>query len=521
MTLALALVADLLLLVGVSCQLLRWWRVLQREHYIASSLLATWWRWLVPGASCVVGATLRPTTRVRVAIPAGAVAMVAALLASVAWGSMGLAVAGVTLVVFPWGLSIRGRTSRLAFTRRMTTVAIVSVVIVVFVLALSLVVRAAWLAILVASLVPLWVALATVALAPLEERSAQRFVDAASTRLRRVRPRVIAITGSFGKTSTKNHLAALLGGVSGVVATPRSFNNRAGLSRSINENMSDDTRIFIAEMGTYGPGEIAALCEWCPPEISVITAIGEVHLERMGSLDNIERAKREITTSASTVVLNGDDARLAGWVAPLRAQGKTVITAGTTPSCDVSVVSHGDEWVISEAGELVAVLPAIRSIHPTNVACALAAGVAVGVAITDLASRVSDIAPVANRAVVATAASGVMVIDDTFNANPVSAQASLDTLMNLPLSGRRVVVTPGLVEMGSRRISANEEFARAVSDAGAELIVVGRSNARALVRGSRGARRARRRDDAVAWVRVNLGPGDGVLYLNDLPDHYS
>ena len=521
MTLALALVADLLLLVGVSCQLLRWWRVLQREHYIASSLLATWWRWLVPGASCVVGATLRPTTRVRVAIPAGAVAMVAALLASVAWGSMGLAVAGVTLVVFPWGLSIRGRTSRLAFTRRMTTVAIVSVVIVVFVLALSLVVRAAWLAILVASLVPLWVALATVALAPLEERSAQRFVDAASTRLRRVRPRVIAITGSFGKTSTKNHLAALLGGVSGVVATPRSFNNRAGLSRSINENMSDDTRIFIAEMGTYGPGEIAALCEWCPPEISVITAIGEVHLERMGSLDNIERAKREITTSASTVVLNGDDARLAGWVAPLRAQGKTVITAGTTPSCDVSVVSHGDEWVISEAGELVAVLPAIRSIHPTNVACALAAGVAVGVAITDLASRVSDIAPVANRAVVATAASGVMVIDDTFNANPVSAQASLDTLMTLPLSGRRVVVTPGLVEMGSRRISANEEFARAVSDAGAELIVVGRSNARALVRGSRGARSARRRDDAVAWVRANLGPGDGVLYLNDLPDHYS
>jgi len=93
--------------------------------------------------------------------------------------------------------------------------------------------------------------------------------------------------------------------------------------------------------------------------------------------------------------------------------------------------------------------------------------------------------------------------------------------MRLPLSGRRVVVTPGLVEMGSRRISANEEFARAVSDAGAELIVVGRSNARALVRGSRGTRRARRRDDAVAWVRANLGPGDGVLYLNDLPDHYS
>ena len=140
---------------------------------------------------------------------------------------------------------------------------------------------------------------------------------------------------------------------------------------------------------------------------------------------------------------------------------------------------------------------------------------------TDLTSRISDISPVANRAVVATAASGVMVIDDTFNANPVSARASLDTLVSLPISGRRVVVTPGLVEMGSRRVSANQVFARAVIDEGAELIVVGRTNARALVRGSRSALRARRRDDAVTWVRANLGQGDGVLYLNDLPDHYS
>ena len=75
--------------------------------------------------------------------------------------------------------------------------------------------------------------------------------------------------------------------------------------------------------------------------------------------------------------------------------------------------------------------------------------------------------------------------------------------------------------MGSRRVSANQEFARAVIDEGAELIVVGRTNARALVRGSRSALRARRRDDAVTWVRANLGHGDGVLYLNDLPDHYS
>ena len=521
MTVVIHLAAIVILLLGVTCQLFRWWRVLQREHYIASSLIETWWRWLVPPASMVVGDTLRRTTRVRLAIPVGAMGMLVSVAVSATSAPAGGALTGLTLMIFPWGLSIRGRTSRLAFTRRMMTVAIASVLIVVTGLAISLLCRSAVLAVLVSCLVPLWVALATVALAPVEERSAQRFVTAASTRLRRVQPRVIAITGSFGKTSTKNHLATLLGGVSGVVATPRSFNNRAGLSRSINENLSDGTRIFIAEMGTYGPGEIAALCDWCPPEISVVTAIGEVHLERMGTLDNIERAKREITTTATTVVLNGDDARLMGWVDSLRAEGKTVITAGTTPSSDLSLLVDGDRWVVTYEGESVAIVPAIRSIHPTNVACALAAGIAAGVPMTDLTSRISDISPVANRAVVATAASGVMVIDDTFNANPVSARASLDTLVSLPISGRRVVVTPGLVEMGSRRVSANQEFARAVIDEGAELIVVGRTNARALVRGSRSALRARRRDDAVTWVRANLGQGDGVLYLNDLPDHYS
>ena len=110
-------------------------------------------------------------------------------------------------------------------------------------------------------------------------------------------PRVVAITGSYGKTSTKNHLAQLLGD-DGVVVTPRSFNNRAGLSRAINENLADGTRVFVAEMGTYGPGEIRALCSWCVPEIAIVTAIGPVHLERMKRLEVIEAAKYEITERA-------------------------------------------------------------------------------------------------------------------------------------------------------------------------------------------------------------------------------
>src|SRR4029079_4270560 len=118
--------------------------------------------------------------------------------------------------------------------------------------------------------------------------------------------------GSFGKTSTKEYLKALLAQQFEVVASPASFNNLAGVARTVNEHLHPGAEVFIAEMGTYGPGEIRELCAWLKPRISVITAIGPVHLERMGSLDGVLAAKREILDTAEIAVLNVDDPRLAG-----------------------------------------------------------------------------------------------------------------------------------------------------------------------------------------------------------------
>jgi len=101
-------------------------------------------------------------------------------------------------------------------------------------------------------------------------------------------------------------------------------------------------------MGTYGPGEIAELCSWCPPTIAVVTAIGPVHLERMKNLDVVEQAKYEITESARCVVLNVDDERLAGWVIRLEEQGKKVRTAGSsTPTASVRVFDRDGRWQVS------------------------------------------------------------------------------------------------------------------------------------------------------------------------------
>jgi UDP-N-acetylmuramoyl-tripeptide--D-alanyl-D-alanine ligase len=191
-------------------------------------------------------------------------------------------------VLWPWGLSLKGRTGSLQWTRRARTVALVGALCSALLATLGLAMHAALVAeALAVWLVPVTLALAALVATPWESYLAGKFVTQASLRLRRVAPTVVAITGSYGKTSTKNHLADLLRGDGGVVATPKSFNNRAGLSRAINENLADGTRVFVAEMGTYGPGEIHDLCQWCTPDVAVITAIGPVHLERMKSLDVI------------------------------------------------------------------------------------------------------------------------------------------------------------------------------------------------------------------------------------------
>ena len=108
-------------------------------------------------------------------------------------------------------------------------------------------------------------------------------------------PVTVAITGSFGKTTTKLYVRHLVAGQRSVLASPASFNNTGGLARTLNEHLTPGTEVFVAEMGTYGPGEIRKMCAWVQPSIGVIVNIGPVHLERMRSLDGVVKAKAEIT----------------------------------------------------------------------------------------------------------------------------------------------------------------------------------------------------------------------------------
>ena len=437
----------------------------------------------------------------------------------------------VAILVFPLGLALRGRTSALAWTTRLVRTAALAGAVLVGGTALI-----TWLitqstgrgvpgTVTLAGIVLFYVAL-DVALwlaAPWERRLSQRFVDQATLNLARIAPTVVGITGSYGKTSTKLYVRHLVEGIRRVIVSPASFNNRLGLARSVNEHLTSDAEVFVAEMGTYGQGEIAQLCSWLRPSIAVLTAIGPVHLQRFKSEERIVKAKSEIMAGADVVVLNVDHPALARLAD--EAVGQTVWRCGTSEvATDVRVVEEGDEVSIVVRGEPLGRMPA-TGVFQSNLACAVAVALELGASPDEVAYRARRLTQAEHRQSISRSVRGFTIIDDTFNSNPAGAARALKVLaLQGGADSRRVVVTPGMVELGSRQRSANARFAAAAAAAADDVVIVGRTNRRDLRKGAREGNASvvlvGAREEAVDWVRSHLGPDDVVLYENDLPDHY-
>lgn len=499
MNLALGLIA----VAATAVQGSRWLRVAQREHYhpVVWRFALRWWSSTPANAGLCAIAVL-------------------ATAASVFQPLLGFVVA-VVVGAAPIGLGVVGRTSRLAWTSRMRATAMVAFALAGAVIAVGVVAGAP--AVIAIALLgfPSIVDAALVMWRPVQARLDRRWVEQARDGLERSGARVVAITGSFGKTTTKGYLAHLLADRAAVTASPASFNNRMGLARAVNEHVGTGTEIFIAEMGTYGPGEIADMCSWIPPEVAVITALGPVHLERMGSVEGIGAAKREIFDRATVGVISIDHPVLAR-IADEESRHRRMITVSVT-GAEADVV--GDP----ETGEIVVDGVPVGRVDPadvvvSNVACAIGAVLALGFDLGGLEDRVAGLPTPPHRQVVSTTDRGVRVIDDTFNSNPAGASRALD-LLELVSDGRRVLVTPGMVELGHLQDRENEAFARKAATIADDIVIVGFTNRRSLRRGAEASDRVSvhcvaTRDDAVDWVRRELGAGDAVLYENDLPDHY-
>lgn len=497
----------------------RWAWVAQLEHYIPGSCRATWRRWLsawpLNRLLYVLGFVLLLGTAAGPQVAAACILLGAPLLA-----------------VVPVPMMADPRHIELTLTGRVRRLLLVLAGLVIVLTGFGTLVLAAlggsWPAamsvmLLLVAVVPLMDVALRLA-EPLERRESERFRSQAEATLRRVDPLVIAITGSYGKTSVKNHLRDLMTGHTAVLATPASWNNTNGLSRAINEQLHDDHRVFIAEMGTYGPGEIAEMVQWVRPSIVAISAIGPMHLERMGSLDGVLEAKSEILDGARTVVLWVDDERLSK-LAGRADRTHQVIRVGShrgrRSDLDYAVEVRDNRVIVRRGGTEIGAAPAGGGLHPGNIGVAVALAAAAGIDDAHIATRLAALEPPPHRTVVSRSDAGVVVIDNTFNANPEGAAEAVHVLSS-EVGGRKVVVTPGMVELGPLAEEENARLARTVADAGAELVVVGRVNAPALLRGAADgtATTVRSREEARLMLRTTLASGDGVLWLNDLPPHY-
>ena len=497
---------------AVAAVLLRWLRVSQREHYLAGSCVKFVWRWL----------RVSPPNTVLAGI--GLAGLILGLYSEVSsratLAALSALAVSVCVVAFPWPMPLLGE-PRLRFTRRASRLAAITTLpcvlvstMLIFVIGLPLSVA------VVCMFVPAITDVSAALASPMEKRMALKFRHRAATRLAEVSPIVIAVTGSWGKTSTKEHIRDLLIGDRSVVASPASYNNAAGLSKTINELLTDTAEVFVAEMGMYRPGEIRDLCSWIRPNIAVITSVGPMHLERAGSMEQIVAAKSEVLERADAAVLWVDDPQLASLSKSCEVSRVWRVGRSGGSLLDVEVDVQANEVVVRTGAVEVGRCPVDSGVHPGNVGCAVAAAAACGATLERLRERLPMLSSPQHRSVPYDAPNGMLVIDDTFNSNPAGAIAALELLRHR-VEGRRAVVTPGMVELGVEQFRRNVELGAAVVDSGASLVVVGRINRRSLMTGAGGdAVTVRNRREAREWVRETLSRNDGVLWENDLPDHY-
>jgi UDP-N-acetylmuramoyl-tripeptide--D-alanyl-D-alanine ligase len=337
--------------------------------------------------------------------------------------------------------------------------------------------------------------------------------------------RTLAVTGSSGKTSTKDLLGQVLAAAGPTVSPPGSYNNDIGLPLTVLD-ADEDTRYLVLEMGSRGPGHIARLCGVARPQVGVVLNVGSAHLGEFGSPEGIARAKGELVEALpedGTAVLNADDPRVLGMASRTAAR---VLTTGTGGDADVRATGGSLDgtararFTLAAAGEEHPVALQVVGQHQVaNALSAAGAALAVGLAPAEIAAALSAAGSRSRwRMEVARRADGVTVVNDAYNANPESMRAALAALAGLA-GERRIAVLGGMAELGPDAAAEHERLGRDAVAAGVDLVVavgrdaVGIADGASAAGGRAGEESVHVPDRAAARELLSgmLRPGDVVL----------
>jgi UDP-N-acetylmuramoyl-tripeptide--D-alanyl-D-alanine ligase len=375
---------------------------------------------------------------------------------------------------------------------------------------------------------------------PVEARVRRGFLRRARTRLDRFQPLVIAVAGSYGKTSTKHILAHMLERYGATLATPKSFNTLMGVCRTVNDVLEERHRTFIVEMDAYAPGEIASICALVRPRHALITSVGPQHLERFHSIGRIADALYEtvdaLPADGFAVVYVGDETT-AALATRAKQAGHEVIRYGVRDGSQeldvvadhVQITGNGSHftWSWPAAGlshDLT--VPLLGRHQVLNVTAALATVQRLGLPLRAALEAVASLRPVDHRLQPVLTGNAITVIDDSYNANPVGVHNGLEVLAEMD-ARRRILVTPGLVELGSVEDDENRRYGEHAARVCDHVIVMEARPGRALREGLRAGGMSEDRihvvhslAEATAVIGRIAAAGDAVLFANDLPDTY-
>ncbi len=383
--------------------------------------------------------------------------------------------------------------------------------------------------------------LSNILLYPVEESVRQKFMRLAKGHLKATGAAVICITGSYGKTSTKHYLQHFLSTRFDSAMTPKSFNTLMGISRYVNESLADDPRLdyFIAEADAYFVGENASICRLVEPTIGMIMSVGPMHLERLGSMENVIKAQYEIIESlppSGVGVFNGDDPLV--WAMAERGHPqtrlivtRTGLTGATLEALNIQHTAEGVRFTArdnrtGETRDFAA--PLYGETNITNILMAAAVGLHLGIPLRDLAERSATLQPAEHRMVRRVFPDGTVVIDDAYSANPVGTKAALEVLKLHTQGKRRIVISSGMFELGEASESENHKLGENMSESATDVILIGHKQAQPICAGlsQKGFPPDRVHvveslEDAINIYRGFIESGDTLLMLTDLPDVYA
>ncbi len=346
--------------------------------------------------------------------------------------------------------------------------------------------------------------------------------------------KIIGVTGSYGKTSTKFILQKLLSRKFNVVATPGSFNTPMGVVRTIRESLRHDTQIFICEMGAKNIGDIKEICDIVHPDTAIITSVGPQHLETFKTIDNVFATKfelyDEVMKNSGKCFINADSKEIAARIEKIEGG----IFFGTKSDCsykatDISFSRYGSQFNLTlPNGAIIPLSSQLLGKHnAANIAGAAAVAYELGVEPEEIAIAVSRLKATEHRLELKNWLNGSVMIDDAYNANPEGCIEAVSVLNSFK-GMKKIIITPGLVELGKDEYRFNYNLGTAAAKVCDMIVLVGKKRSVPMKKAAEDAGYdpsklfvAERFHDAVNIVSPYLDSQTVVLIENDLPDNYA